>query len=606
MTHLLIHFHCLTASSRLVNIASGVELPAAVEASLLGCHEYGKHALVAERFMNNPNNTTNKKFFDPIPKSKVKPFSLAKHKEKNNSCKDKINSEDMYVRLLAINSFKKVPLERVLAFENTPVPLSLFADDGSMLATKKSDFLEKLEALSGSDPCIEKEFRNFDCFFFDAMSVVQILQPQSGRKTTYNMMAASFWQHILSQSEGSRQIHVVFDRYIECSLKSQARIRRGETVSSVGPILIQGNMIVVDWKKVISNTKSKHELTRFFTLFLTENSQDLLDDQSEVYVAGGIGDTALRVTSSCIEYVPQLRSNHEEADSRLMLHIAYAGRQNTQQACVSSPDTDVLVLLVHFFSELNISQIFFKTGRKTTYRNMTRYIPVHSVFNSLSPQQVNILLPVYCLTGCDTCSSFYGVGKKKAFLVMCKSNPEIAGLSKLGTQENLTVEMKTAAHRFVCLLYGQAQCTSLNSLRSLMVLQKKHTRPRKLPPTSDSFRLHLLRCILQLLIWRSSITPLMPKLNPVDFGYIKDPDTGFYTPQLMTQPVAPPELLSDLICKCTDLCSGFCACSNNEQPCTRACSCEGCTFQHQTCENIFTMLAEVETNDDIIDDGCLD
>ena len=48
----------------------------------------------------------------------------------------------MYLRLLAINSFKKVPLERVMSFENAPVPLSLFDDNGKMVANKKSDFMK--------------------------------------------------------------------------------------------------------------------------------------------------------------------------------------------------------------------------------------------------------------------------------------------------------------------------------------------------------------------------------------------------------------------------------------------------------------------------------
>lgn len=90
----------------------------------------------------------------------------------------------MYVRLLSIHSFLKVPIERVFAFENIPVSLGLFAENGSMLATKKSDFMEKLEAIFGSDPCIENEFRNFECFIFDAMSGVKILQPQSEKKNT--------------------------------------------------------------------------------------------------------------------------------------------------------------------------------------------------------------------------------------------------------------------------------------------------------------------------------------------------------------------------------------------------------------------------------------
>ena len=44
-----------------------------------------------------------------------------------------MNGEEMYLRLLAINVYKKVPLERVLAFKNATVPLSLFGDNSKMV-----------------------------------------------------------------------------------------------------------------------------------------------------------------------------------------------------------------------------------------------------------------------------------------------------------------------------------------------------------------------------------------------------------------------------------------------------------------------------------------
>lgn len=49
-------------------------------------------------------------------------------------------------------------------------------------------------------------------------------------------------------------------------------------------------------------------------------------------------------TVSC-ETVPQLASNHEEADTRIILHCVYAA-QTSSAVTVRSPDTDVLVLLV--------------------------------------------------------------------------------------------------------------------------------------------------------------------------------------------------------------------------------------------------------------------
>ena len=47
--------------------------------------------------------------------------------------------------------------------------------------------------------------------------------------------------------------------------------------------------------------------------------------------------------------VPELDSIHEESDTHMLLHIAYSGRiqDNLQKAVVWTPDTDVLLLLLH-------------------------------------------------------------------------------------------------------------------------------------------------------------------------------------------------------------------------------------------------------------------
>ena len=64
------------------------------------------------------------------------------------------------------------------------------------------------------------------------MAVIQMLQPPASvAKPTYNDMASLFWKYILSASGGVQNIHFVFDRCIENSLKLQTREKRGEDLS---------------------------------------------------------------------------------------------------------------------------------------------------------------------------------------------------------------------------------------------------------------------------------------------------------------------------------------------------------------------------------------
>ena len=97
-----------------------------------------------------------------------------------------------------------------------------------------------------------------------------------------------------------------------------------------------------------------------------------------------------------------------------------------------SPDTDVFVLLVYHFSHMGVSEVFFKTGRKSTHADLTRFIPIHNVKCKLNKEQTNILLSVYALTGCDTCCALFGIGKKKAFKTMMTYSTELQELADIG------------------------------------------------------------------------------------------------------------------------------------------------------------------------------
>ena len=293
--------------SRLINIATGIEVPPDAENSLLKCHENGRKQLasfVEQRLMVNDEGQK-KSFYDPLPRSKVLTFSTAKSVGQTKPKRAEMNGEDTYLRLLAINAFKKIPLDRVLAFENAHVLLSLFSDDESMMSCKKSDFLEKLENLAGSENIL-RSIEPPDCIVFDGMATIQMLPAPTDTKDTYQQMAAAFWTHIFNCSAGVSNIHVVFDRYQTDSLKSQTRLKRGENISSHAPVSIQLNMAVVDWKKIPGCIKSKEELTKLYTRYLTENCHQLLQNNVTVYIAGSIGQKTLKICNNVVSFVQDL------------------------------------------------------------------------------------------------------------------------------------------------------------------------------------------------------------------------------------------------------------------------------------------------------------
>lgn len=121
-----------------MNIAKGVVATDMVQNSLCGALEKGEamaHAIVSEHLTaSNP-----KSFFYPIQCSNVKTMAELCKKMKIRANNFSMDGEAMYLRLLTMNSFKKVPLQRVMSFENAPVPLTLFIDDGTITKCNKLD-----------------------------------------------------------------------------------------------------------------------------------------------------------------------------------------------------------------------------------------------------------------------------------------------------------------------------------------------------------------------------------------------------------------------------------------------------------------------------------
>ena len=85
------------------------------------------------------------------------------------------------------------------------------------------------------------------------------------------------------------------------------------------------------------------------------------------------------------------------------------GRQNPFNECiVYSLDTDVFLLVVHFYESLPQS-LLFHTGRGKDLR----IICIKSCYEAIGPNRAKALLGLHTLTGCDQTEKFSG--KSKSF-----------------------------------------------------------------------------------------------------------------------------------------------------------------------------------------------
>ena len=139
--------------------------------------------------------------------------------------------------------------------------------------------------------------------------------------------------------------------------------------------------------------------------------------------------------------------NHEEADSRMLLHISHAATQGHHKILIRTIDTDVIVLaasMVHGLQSGDKLWSAFGTGKSF------RYFAAHEIAAGLGPEKARAFPIFHALTGCGNVSSFAGNGKKIAWALL-----------KLSFAPSTILEdMLSHIERFVILIYDRTSTSN--------------------------------------------------------------------------------------------------------------------------------------------------
>ncbi len=103
--------------------------------------------------------------------------------------------------------------------------------------------------------------------------------------------------------------------------------------------------------------------------------------------------------------------SHEEADTRILLHVQDAVRHGYSKVLIHTVDTDVIVLAVTATGRLDIEELWVAYGTA----KKIRFLAAHEMTVALGPNKCQGLQCFHALTGCDSVSSYGGRGKKKAW-----------------------------------------------------------------------------------------------------------------------------------------------------------------------------------------------
>ena len=252
-----------------------------------------------------------------------------------------------------------------------------------------------------------------------------------------------------------------------------------------------------------------------------------------------------------------------DADYDIVMSACRLAETETSVTIVCD-DTDILVLILYYINPCT-QQIIMKTS--------SNMIDVGTMKREIGPILSSMILFVHALTGCDTVSKPYGLGKMTAV-----SKVEL--LKEYGTvfmnENSSQTHIEEAGQQALSILYG---CTNLNQGRAAkfrvkVLSSSKYVPPERLPPTIDAANFHNRRVFHQVQAWLGNY------LQPTEWGWVleKTP-TGkpILKPTRMTQEAAPKSLLNIVKCNCSKACNtNICSCKKNGLKCTLACGkCKG-------------------------------
>lgn len=275
---------------------------------------------------------------------------------------------------------------------------------------------------------------------------------------------------------------------------------------------------------------------------------------------------------------PELRTTHEEADVIIvqrMVHLA----SKVDSIKVVCDDTDVFVLLMYFY-------VTEKLACNVYMENTSAPKVVIDIRASVDNNKVLIcnLPAAHALSGCDTTSSLFGIGKTTIVKVL-KSGPSLSSLGNIVSDIDIVLEESS---RFICQCYmfGSVNGGTMSDFRYQIWTHKMARKNitsapelKSIPPTSEAFKQHVLRAHNQTIIWKSALLQDPPQLERAEFGWVKDSSNEF-VPLMVPHGIeaAPDSVLKLIRCGC---CSSLpcksprCTCFVAKLSCSVFCSCAG-------------------------------
>ena len=256
-------------------------------------------------------------------------------------------------------------------------------------------------------------------------------------------------------------------------------------------------------------------------------------------------------------------------------------------------DTDLLVLLL-YYAQSDSKGLYFRSDKSKADGGVKVY-NINHLKEVLGLDVCSQLMFIHAMTGCDTTSRIFGVGKKTVFHKLVNGDPVLRAFGNAFTVPNQTTEViNDLGCQAMAVLFGGKCIDSLATMRynifSKKVVSASSTvTPERLPPTESATKFHCRRAYYQVMVWMGT----EDGMDALDWGWTLQYNR--FVPLMSTMNVAPDSLLKVIHCNCTTACKTLrCSCRKYGLPCTIVCG----PCQLQECDNPHIKFLPEDSEDD--------
>ena len=292
-------------------------------------------------------------------------------------------------------------------------------------------------------------------------------------------------------------------------------------------------------------------------------------------------------------------THHEEADSRIMLHLQHAVMAGHKVAFVRTVDSDAVVLSIpHYptFQNLGLTGLWIGFGCGKNYRGT----PVHEVSAQLGPNRCLALPFFHASTGSDLTSRLFGIRKKTAWNAWLHC-PEVTEtmVTLMHQPEELTEDSVHMRHieRLTVQIYNKnCSCTTVNEAWQMLFTHNLRNL-ECIPPTKAALYQYVKRGVfVSVFIWHGALARESRLPAPADYGweFTRTAAWVHYWTHLENASIACSLLLH---CYCSKVYKGRCKWCKGGLTCTPLCKCQGgcCNNQEWNRWSVFHIDKDFET-----------